>query len=151
MSQNKFVRYDDFELAYRNNHDLDILSEDFDLLFVLLLDSSHKQQFFKYDLEIEELFRGYSYGLRLNESTVGFVTQITDIKKVFDSKFSMNKVFNCISDATLQETKLEINYPIYIKQNTAIVKVLTNNVSDIYYFKLHKGVVQINWLGGTIE
>ncbi len=152
MSQDKFISYKDFELAYRKNPDLEILSKDFDLLFVLLLDSSNKQQFFKYDSELEELFNEYSYGLRLNESTVGFVTQTTDVKKIFTSNLLISKVFNCVFDTTtLQETKRIVSYPIYLKNNTAIVEISTGNASDVYYLRLRKGVVQINWLGGTIE
>ena len=153
MSQDRFIRYQDFELAYRNNPDLETLSKEFDLLFILLLDSSDKQQFFIFDSGLEELFNEYSNGLRLNESTLGFVTQITDIKKIFNSNLLINKIFNCVFDTiTLrEETKKEISYPVYLKNNTAIIEISTGNTSDIFYLRLCKGVVQINWLGGTIE
>lgn len=152
MSQTKFVQYQDFEIAFNEKPDLKSLSNDFDLLFVLLLDSSNRQEFFKYNQELVELYRGYSCGLQLNMSTVGFVTQITDIKDIFRSDSLMSKVFSCVFDLQTQKiTKQIINFPIYLKHNTAIVEISTGNSSDVYYFRLHEGVVQINWLGGTID
>ena len=152
LSQEKFVEYHDFEIAYHNNPDLNVLSKRFDLLYILLLDTTNKLPFFEYDLELKNLYKGYSSGLNLNESTVGFVTQINKIEEIFNSDRLINKVFNCIFDAEdIQTIKRKINYPVYIKNNTAIVEVLTDNGFDIYYFRLHDGVVQINWLGGVME
>ncbi len=152
ISQNKFIYYQDFELAYDKKKDLKLLGNDFDLLFILLLDSTNKEQFFKYDPELKDLYTDYSFGLKLNKSTVGFVTQVTEIKEIFTSEVLKNKVFSCINDTITQQiAKPMINYPIYLKQNTAIVEMLTGGASDVYYFKLEKGIVQINWLGGTME
>ncbi len=43
--QIKFIRYQDFGSAYQKNPDLHLLSKDFDLLSVLLLDSAYRQHF----------------------------------------------------------------------------------------------------------
>ncbi len=152
FSQEKIVRYQDFELAYSNNSDLKIISNRFDLLFISLLDTTYKVQFFEYDAELKDLYKGYSHGLKLNKATVGFVARIQKIDEIFNSSLLTNKAFNCISDEETQKTvKQTINYPIYIKDNTAIVEILSGSSSDIYYFRLNDGVVQINWLGGVMD
>lgn len=149
VSQNNFVKYQDFELSYENDPDLHRLSKDFDLLFILLLDSSYSQGFFKYDPELEDSFNEYSHGMVLNRLTVGFATKHTDIKKIFDSK---SKIMNCLFDDRFIEGKHLINYPVYIKNDTAIAEITTNNsISGIYFFRLQSGIVQINWLGEIIE
>jgi hypothetical protein len=145
----KFIDYQEFESAYQKNSSLDELSKDFDLLPVLLLDSAYKQRFFTFNPDLEDEFTGYSNGLRLNESTVSFFTRHTDIKKVFDSP---DKIFNCLrNEEDPIGMKQILAFPIYVKNNTAIVTILKNNGSDTYYFKLNEGVVQINWLGGILE
>lgn len=152
FAQEKIVRYQDFELAYSNNSDLKIISNRFDLFFLLLLDPTYKVQFFEYDAELKDLYKGYSYGLRLNESTVGFVAHIKKIDEIFSSSLLINKAFNCISnEETHKSIKQTVNYPVYIKDNTAIVEISSGSSSGIYYFRLHDGVVQINWLGGVME
>jgi hypothetical protein len=151
MSQEKFVNYQEFELAYKETQNLNILSQKFDLLTLLLLDSSHKQKIFKFNSELEELYRHYSNGLSINESTVGFVTQTCDIENLLSSEVLINKFLSCICDiVTLQELTPKISYPIYVKNNTAVVEIIVNENSDIYFLRLNKGVLQINWLGGTI-
>lgn len=152
MQEHKFVTYQEFESAYRNSYNLEILSNDFNFLYILLLDTCNKQELFKYDSELKELFKEYSYGLNQNKLSVGFVTQILDIKDMFDSDILVNKLFSCISDTlTQQVNKQAINFPIYVKGNTAIIDISTNGASDIFYLKLHNGTLQVNWLGGTME
>ncbi len=153
FAQEKIIRYQDFELAYSNNSDLKIISNRFNLLFILLLDTTYKVQFFEYDAELKDLYKEYSCGLKLNESTVGFVAHIKKIDEIFSSSLLTNKAFNCISDAETQKiAKQRISYPIYIKDNMAIVEILSgSSFSDIYYFRLNDGVVQINWLSGEID
>ncbi|MGF1636872.1 MAG: hypothetical protein ACFCUU_07345 [Cyclobacteriaceae bacterium] len=63
VSQDKFISYHDFELAYRNNSELNSLSRDYDLLHILLLDSSYKKEVFKYNPGLEEEYYDYSAGL----------------------------------------------------------------------------------------
>ncbi len=87
--------------------------------------------------------------MRLNKSTVGFFTRHTDIRKIFESP---DKIFNCLIDeASPNEVKQVFAFPIYVKNNAAIVTILKSNGSDTYFFRLHEGVVQINWLGGVME
>ena len=53
FSQEMFINYEDFELAYINNPNLENLSNRFDLLFILLLDDTNKSLFFDYDLSLK--------------------------------------------------------------------------------------------------
>ena len=152
FAQERIVSYQDFELAYSENSDLKIISKKFNLLFILLLDTAYKVPFFEYDEELKDFYIDYSYGLKWNDSTVGFVVHIKEIDELFSSKLFINKVLDCVTDS--EDRKLitqRINYPIYKKDNTAIIEILSGGSSDIYYLKLHNGIVQINWLGGVIE
>ncbi|MGF1636873.1 MAG: hypothetical protein ACFCUU_07350 [Cyclobacteriaceae bacterium] len=82
---------------------------------------------------------------------MGFFTQHTDIKKIFESE---DRIKNCLfDDFSLKVGDYKIRYPVYVKNNTAIAEIITNSTTDFYFFILHKdkGVVQINWLGGIIE
>ncbi len=152
MSQNKFIQYLDFEKACKSNPDLNIIGKDYNLLYVLLLDSSYKECFFNYDSNLEELFNGYSYGLNQNEFSVGFKTQMTKVKDIFDSNILISRIFNCVFDTIeLQSGKQIITYPIYLKGNTAVFEISNGSACEIYYLKLYKGIVQINWLGGIVE
>lgn len=153
FSQEKFINYEDFELAYSNNPNLENLSNRFDLLFILLLDDTNKSLFFDYDLSLNESYDNYIKGLNLNKSTVGFVTQKKEIIEIFNSEILWRKVLNCISSVeSTQIVKKTINYPIYVKDNTAIIEIFTgSSILNTYYFRLNDGVVQINWLGRIIE
>jgi hypothetical protein len=152
MSQVKFVRYQDFEMTYSNNPDLNKLSKNYNLLFILFLDSSYEQQILEYDPGLENLYRGSAYGINFNESTVGFVTHVSNITEIFNSNLYVDKIFNCIYDEIpVKHYKKVISYPVYIKNNIAVLNVLTNSGNDTYYFKLYNGILQINWLGGTTE
>ena len=152
VSQDKFIYYQDFKSDYNNNPNLEVLNYGYDLLYVLLLDTTNILHFYEYDSELEDLYNGYSFGLKFDESTVGFVAQISTIDELFKSNILMNKVFYCIMDIETQQVfRPKINYPIYIKENTAIVEIQMGETFDVYCIKLSERVIQINWLGGVME
>ncbi|MDD3167452.1 MAG: hypothetical protein PHN20_08510 [Bacteroidales bacterium] len=152
FAQERIVSYQDFELAYSENSDLKIISKKFNLLFILLLDTAYKVPFFEYDEELKDFYIDYSYGLKPNDSTVGFAVHIKEIDELFSSNLFINKVLDCVTYSEDRKSiKQRINYPIYKKDNTAIIEILSGGSSDIYYLKIHNGIVQINWLGGVIE
>lgn len=149
FSQVRFVNNQDFELDFKQDPDLHKLEKEYDLLFVLLLDSSKQDQFYEHDPELEERFLGYSHGQNLNTSTVGFLTSDTGITQIFDAP---ERIMNCLfEDRSRGNMQHRISYPVYFNRNTAIVELVTTSSSDLYYIRLNKGVVQINWLGGIIE
>jgi len=138
-------------MAYKANSNLKDLEKRYDLLYILLLDSSHRNKIIKYDSELEQYFNEYSSAMNVNDATVGFITHFTEIMQVFDAEF---RIFNCLIDlSTVSNRKYTINYPIYINKNnnTAIAEISSPSSCDVFYFRLHEGIVQINWLGGVIE
>ncbi len=152
ISQKKFISYQDFELAYNKNPDLMKLNLYFNLLNIMVLDSTKKQLIIKSQLVSEDYYNDFIYGIKTHKYTMGFKTGVKNIKEIFTSTVLMNKVFNCISDTlTQKQLNKQINYPIYIKDNVAIVTIEAKNFTDIYYFKLNKyGILQIKWIYGII-
>ncbi|NEN25326.1 hypothetical protein G3O08_17655 [Cryomorpha ignava] len=148
IAQNRFVSVADFNY-YLPGSDLGSLEREFDLLKILLLDSSKQALFFEYDPELKELFFEYSKSLQLSKKTFGFVTDLTNIKLIFEEP---GRIFNSVfSESVAFEYNYKIDQPIYINENKAIVEILSPTTSDIYYLRINEGVVQINWLGGVIK
>lgn len=148
-SQDKFISTKDFDSAYEENQDLKYLERSFDLLNILLLDSSRKQLFINYDSELRQLFEQYSKSMTLNKSTVGFHTHFTTVNEVLNER---DKILNCLfQSSSVDENMHKIDYPIYINGNNAIMEISSPISSDLYFLRLHEGVAQINWLGGTIQ
>lgn len=151
MSQNFFVHYQDFESSYNSRKDWEYLDKKYDLLFILLLDSSHKQEICHFDPEIEELFRDYSVGFTVSGLSQKFNVKISGIEELFLNKNTLYNILNCITDNFIHKIDVKILFPVYVKDNTAIAEVSTHNTLDVYSFKLNEGAVQVNWLGGTIH
>lgn len=147
MSQNKFLNINDFSLAYQENPDLKYLEQRFDLLKILMLDSTKANIFVSYDPELEQLSKQYTEGMTLNKATVGFVSHVNDIREVFDEP---ERILNCLFGSD-SESRYKIDHPIYIKGNDALMEISSPTTSDLYYLRYYQGVTQINWLGGTIQ
>jgi|SRR5690554_1447600 len=147
MAQNKFVSVADFDYSLAGSN-LSSLESEFDLLKILLLDSSKQNLFFDYDPELKELFFEYSKSLQLSKKTLGFVTDLTKIKSIFDEP---ERIFNSVFNENIAFENYKIDQPIYINENKAIIEILSPTTSDLYYLRIYEGVVQINWLGGVIE
>ncbi len=148
--RSRFIDYKSFELELKAGKELHLLSKSYDFLYLSLLDSSNNQYFFEFDSELEDLYKGYSPGLKLSCTTVGFVSKILCVKDLFNSKVLLGQLFSCISDVQVQALQ-QIVYPIYIKENIAIVNIKNGDSCDLYQVRLHHGVIQVNWLGGVIE
>ncbi len=151
FTQQKIIRYKDFEREYKKNPNLKTLSEKYYLCYILLLDTTYKADFFRYDAEIKVCYEGCYYGLKDNEHTVSFSTKSKKIEDFFSSDLLLKKVLNCIYNTINQYNPPRISYPIYIKNNTAIVNFRGNDFTDTYCFKLENGQVKINWLLGIDE
>lgn len=152
FAQEKFVRYQDFEIAYSHNIDLNKISQQFNLLSLLLLDSSNQELFFEYDSTLKDRYKKYVYRLRSSDNAFGFIAHISKVDKIFTSNLLTNKFFDCISDTLTQDlSKQQISYPIYIKDNTAVVKVKRDNSINVYILRFHEGLAQIYWLEETTE
>lgn len=146
-----FVDYSDFELELSNHQDLEKINQKFNLIFIFLLDSAKLDSFYEYDPELKDLVSHYSNGLGLNNSTVGFSTNETSIKNIFLNNFSNKMIFDCIFGEERQQLDPKIKGPIYINKNVAIFEILTQVSIGIYSCILLNGVMQINYLGSTIE
>lgn len=124
----------------------------YDLTFVLLLDSSQIKLIEKIQPEAVKYFREYSSGLTFNNRTVGFVTDKKDIKEVLMDKLDQKRIFECVNEESdLDLVHVEFDHPIYVKENKAIFEIYGSTWSSTYFARLENGVLQINYLGGTIE
>lgn len=148
MAQNRFVTVADFDESLADS-DLSSLEGEFDLLKILLLDSSKQNLIFEYDPELKEPFVEYSKSLQLSRKTVGFVTDLTTIRSIFDEP---ERIFNSVFVGGVDfQNRYWIDQPIYTNEDKAIIEILSPTTSDLYYLRVYEGVVQINWLGGVIE
>jgi hypothetical protein len=148
----KFVQYSDFEHAFKFDSNSRKLRADFDLISILLLDSTRKETIFKLDSELCMNFRDYSDAARFNKATVGFVTESLTLKEVLLSKASRDRIINCVyGEESDGRQRFKIANPVYIKGNTAVILISGPTTQDDYYITLFDGVVQINLLGGVIE
>ena len=147
-SQSKYVSIADFDKSLKNS-DLSSIEKEFDLLKILLLDHSKQESFFDRDPELKGFFYEYKESIELNRRTVGFITEKKEIMSVFNNP---DRIFDSVfSESDTSGMNYRIDQPIYIHQNRAIIEILSPTASDLYYVSIYEGVVQINWLGGTIE
>lgn len=147
-----FIHYEEVLDELQSTENISELENKYNFTFLLILDST------KIDL-IEETgypyiddFRNYVPGLSQTKQTVGFVTDKTEIRDIFQDKNSLKRILDCtngFNSPNLAMTKF--NYPVYIKGNTVIFETFGPTWSDTYSAILHNGVLQINWLGGIME
>lgn len=149
----KFIDVEKIKNEILQNQNYPYKNQSFDMLFILLLDSSEKNTFFQNDPRLKEEFYEYLPSLKLNSYTVGFVTQEQSIKSVLMDNVSIGRILNCVYTPQFADSNtIEFSSPIFIsKENCAIFQTHSSFTTDTYFIRLNHGVVQINWLGGTIE
>ena len=149
VAQNKYTYIADFNESFENNPQLGYLEKEFDLLKILLLDSTKQELIFEHDPGLETSYKEYSKSLALSKNTVGFITDYNKIELVVNSQ---ERIFDCVfTEKEMLGINCSIKEPIYIYENKAIIEIQSRMTSDLYYIRLHDGVVQINWVGGVIE
>jgi len=149
----KFVYYDDLEFDLsKSNINLEEISKKYDFLKILLLDSSKKQLLFEFDAELKIDYADFSKGLELSNSTVSYKTGVNDIREIFKSKISIDSFINNLyDDLIIASGNLHISYPIYVKDNLAVIEIMFKDGYDIFFLKLDEKLLYINWLGGISE
>ncbi|QZE14989.1 hypothetical protein K4L44_03945 [Halosquirtibacter laminarini] len=147
IGQTKFIRYEDFEQEYHKNSNLKELDKRYDLLDILLLDHSLKAPIYKYAPHLKDYDEFFSSLKSANDAPVGFFCAIDTIEKLFDSKVYIDKILSCVyPDDPQYRPNYKLQYPIYIKGNTAVIEFYTEDSLDKYYLNLNKGVLQIRWV-----
>lgn len=122
---------------------------EYDLTYILLLDSSDVNLFENLNNNIVESFRNYSPGLQIDESTVGFYTEKSDIKNVFIDSRLRARIIECVhTENSLDVKYVSIATIVYIKDNKAVFEITGPNWEKTYFATLKKNVFQISWLGG---
>ncbi|TDE18548.1 hypothetical protein [Dyadobacter psychrotolerans] len=147
----EFIDYQDFEKVFRVNRNSELITKKFDLVSILLLDSTNAEILFKLDPKLEEDFHYAMLVSRLSMSTVGFVTDLETLRDVLLSKEERDMIITCVHGEGADNMKYNIGSPVYIKNNTAIIQILGPSSVDDYYVTINSGVVQLNFLGGIIE
>jgi hypothetical protein len=147
-----FVFYEEVLNELQSTENIAGLENKYDFTFILLLDSTKIELIERTGYPFIDEFRNYVPGLSLTEQTVGFVTDKTEIREIFQDKNSLKRILDCTKKCNNPNiTMTSINYPIYIKGNRAIFETFGPTWSDTYYAILQNGVLQINWLGGIME
>lgn len=150
FAQRLFVTYEDFKNDFKQEIHISELSNKYDLLYILLLDSTYKDYFFIYEPELKGEFPLYSAGLKSKEYTIGFLARYENIIDVIEKEES--RIFSCLADVkTLEDFQYKFAHPIYVKDDTAIATVTNKATCDVLHFSLCQGVFQIKRLSRTFE
>jgi hypothetical protein len=148
----QFLEYNDFESVFKSSQDMQQLVKDYDFRSILLLDSTMAKALYEFDPELKEDFHSATLASSPNESIVRFRTDFEKLRDLVLSKTARTMFLSCIyGEQYARSGGLEIRSPVYIKGNTAVVEIITKTTSDLYYFTLLDGVVQINLLQYIIE
>lgn len=132
----KFIEYKDFELAYKSGKNMKQLSNNFDFLSILLLDSTHAKTLFKFDPKLKVNLTHASASAKLSESTVAFRTYLETLRDVLQSEKSRDLIPSCLYGEEAVENEYKINNPIYINGNVAVVEFFNVSSSFICYINL---------------
>ncbi|WP_163710724.1 hypothetical protein [Mangrovibacterium lignilyticum] len=148
----KVINYEDVIEELKSTKNIKSLENKYDYTALLLLDSTQIKLIEKTGYQYINDFRNFSLGLALSKQTLGFVTDKINIKEIFLDKNTIQRILDCTKSYDSPDLKMtEINYPVYIKENTAIFETSGPTWSDTYFARLENGILQINWLGGIIE
>ncbi len=152
LNNERFVIYENVISELKSSANISELKDKYDYMYILLLDSTNIDLIKKTRYAYIDEFRNYSAGLPLSNRTIGFVTDKTEIKEIFNDENSLKRILSSsktINSPDIPMTKFD--FPVYIKGNTAVFETSGPTWSDTYYASLEKGILQINWLGGIIE
>lgn len=147
-----FVIYEEVINELKSATNISELKDKYDYVLILLLDSTSIDLIKKTGYTHIDEFRNYAEGLSHSNQTIGFVTEKREIKELFTDENSLSRILSItktFNSPDLPRTKFD--FPVYIKENTAIFETSGPTWSDTYYARLEKGILQINWLGGIIE
>jgi len=148
----KIITFDDAIEELKSTNNIKSLENKYDYTALLLLDSTEIKLIEKTGYQYINDFRNFASGLALSKQTLGFVTDKINIKEIFQDKNSIQRILDCTKSYDSPDLKLtKFNYPVYIKENTAIFETSGPTWSDTYFARLENGILQINWLGGIIE
>jgi len=148
----KIITYENVIENLKSTKDIESLENQYDYTALLLLDSTEIKLIEKTGYRNLDDFRNFAPGLALSRQTFGFVTDKKNIKEIFLDDNSLARILDCSKSYNSPDLKLiKFNYPVYIKENTAIFETSGPTWSDTYFARLENGILQINWLGGIIE
>ncbi len=148
----KIITYKDVIEKLRSTKNIESLENHYNYTALLLLDSAEIKLIEKTGYQYINDFRNFAPGLALSKQTLGFVTDKINIKEIFLDKNSIQRILDCTKSYDNPALKMtKFNYPVYIKENTAIFETSGPTWSDTYFARLENGILQINWLGGIIE
>jgi hypothetical protein len=152
LIKEKFVIYEDVIEELKSTKNIESLENQYDYTALLLLDSAEIKLIKKTGYQYIDDFRNFAPGLALSKQTFGFVTDKKNIKEIFLDDNSLARILDCSKSYNSPDLKrTKFNYPVYIKENTAIFETSGPTWSDTYFARLENGILQINWLGGIIE
>lgn len=152
LDKRSFITYEEVINELESTDTISALENRYNYTFVLLLDSTRIDLIEKTGYTAIKEFRDYAMGLPLSKRTFGFVTEKQDIKALFKDKNALKKIIACTKPINSPDIAMTtFDYPVYIKENTAIFETSGPTWSDTYYARLEKGVLHVNWLGGIVE
>jgi len=152
LEKGTFILYEEVLNELQSTENITELENKYDFTFILILDSTKIELIEKTGYPYIDEFRNYVPGLTQTKQTVGFVTDKTEIRDIFQDKNSLKRILDCTNGYNSSNlAMIKINYPVYIKGNRAIFETSGTTWSDTYSAILHNGVLQINWLGGILE
>lgn len=137
--QLKLIDYREYLAAYRKNPDLRKLRRDYNMLNILLLDSTNASSFFKISPSLKDDYISASKTILSQKFTLGFLTKAQTLRELIVSNVFGDRMFNCINPFYPSvDGDYKIISPVYIKDNTAVVTVTNEaeSIFDVYYVTL---------------
>jgi len=115
----KFVDYNYVIAELKKNPNNKRITDKYDFVYILLLDSSELKTIKRTNPNIIDEFRNYSYGLKPKHNFKTLKIKETNIKKLFEDSINGKRIMKLLKPE-METENIKIDSPIYIKQNKAI-------------------------------
>jgi len=138
-----FIDYNNAIKEIKLNPDNRQITDKYDLVDILILDSSELNTIKKINPDIIEDFKDYSNALAKKNNYKSYKTDETDIKQIFINYTNQKQLIKFL----YPESEMTISFPIYIKGNKVIFHICTKTWSATYFAKLENKEITTVKLG----
>ena len=138
-----FIDYKNAIKEIKQNPDNKQITDKYDLVDILILDSLELNTIKKFNPDIIEDYKDYSNALAKKNNYKSYNTDETDIKQIFINHTNQKQLIKFL----YPESEMTIFFPIYIKENKVIFDIYTQTWSATYFAKLESDKITMVKLG----